>query len=266
MSASEHVERLPDEPGSVPAVLLFVHDLVRALTRRAERSDSGSRRRAAQRSRRRLPIDLTGYWVSVVTQDWRWRMVTPAKGDYESIPITLEAKKVGDAWDPAKDEAAGEQCKAYGAPAIMAVPTRLHITWQDDNTLKVETDAGMQTRLFHFGNWKPPERSASWQGESVAAWEGRRGRGAAAPTGGSLKVVTTNLRPGYLRKNGVPYSENAVLTEYWDLGIRTQRRSVDHDHQRGGRSQVPAHAVRHRAAVQEGSRWRKMGSHAVFGR
>ena len=75
------------------------------------------------------PIDLTGYWVSVVTQDWRWRMVTPARGDYASIPITIEAKKAGDAWDPGKDEAAGEQCKAYGAPALMSVPTRLHITW-----------------------------------------------------------------------------------------------------------------------------------------
>ena len=164
------------------------------------------------------PIDLTGYWVSVVTQDWRWRMVTPPKGDYESVPITLEAKKVGDGWDPAKDEAAGEQCKAYGAPAIMAVPTRLHITWQDDKSLKVETDAGMQTRLLHFGDWKPQGGPASWQGESVAAWErGRGGRGAEA-TGGSLKVVTTNARLGYLRKNGVPYSASAILTEYWDLG------------------------------------------------
>ena len=75
-------------------------------------------------------------------------MVTPAKGDYASIPITLEAKKAGDNWDPAKDEAAGEQCKSYGAPALMAVPTRLRIAWQDDNTLKVETDAGTQTRLL----------------------------------------------------------------------------------------------------------------------
>jgi hypothetical protein len=145
-------------------------------------------------------------------------MVTPAKGDYQSVPITLEAKRVGDRWDPAKDEAAGEQCKAYGAPGIMAVPTRLHITWQDDNTLKVETDAGMQTRLLHFGDWKPQDATASWQGASAAAWEGGRGGRGAGPRGGSLKVVTTNVRPGYLRRNGVPYSEHAVLTEYWDLG------------------------------------------------
>ena len=169
------------------------------------------------------PIDLTGYWVSVVTQDWRWRMVTPPKGDYGSIPITLEAKRVGDAWDPAKDEAAGEQCKAYGAPAIMGVPTRLHITWQDDTTLKVETDAGMQTRLLHFGGWKSQGRPASWQGDSIAEWErGRGGRGA-VPAGGSLKIVTTNVRPGYLRKNGVPYSGSAVLTEYWDAGSERNR-------------------------------------------
>jgi hypothetical protein len=171
-------------------------------------------RGASETARTAAPIDLTGYWVSVVTQDWRWRMVTPAKGDYESIPITLEAKRVGDAWDPSKDEAAGEQCRAYGAPAIMSVPTRLHITWQDDDTLKVETDAGIQTRLLHFGDWKPRNRPADWQGQSVARWErGRGGRSA----GGSLKVVTTNVRPGYLRKNGVPYSAGAVLTEYWDL-------------------------------------------------
>src|ERR1700719_500881 len=84
------------------------------------------------------PVDFTGYWVSVITEDWRWRMVTPIKGDFASIPLTAEGRKIGMAWDPAKDEAAGEQCKAYGAAAIMRVPGRLHITWEDDNTLKVE--------------------------------------------------------------------------------------------------------------------------------
>jgi hypothetical protein len=163
------------------------------------------------------PIDLTGYWVSVVTQDWRWRMVTPAKGDYASIPITLEAKKAGDNWDPAKDEAAGEQCKSYGAAALMAVPTRLRITWQDASTLKVETDAGTQTRLFYFGEKRPPRGAPTWQGESIARWERPPGARGAAAKGGSLKVVTSHLRPGYLRKNGVPYSADAVLTEYWDV-------------------------------------------------
>jgi len=167
------------------------------------------------------PIDLAGYWVAVVTEDWRWRMVTPAKGDYASIPITAEAKKTADLWDPAKDEAAGEQCKSYGAPALMRIPARLHITWQDDATLKVEVDAGTQTRLLHFGNWKSDQKAATWQGDSLASWESPRAPagGAAESTAkaGNLKVTTGHLRPGYLRKNGVPYSANAVLTEYWDL-------------------------------------------------
>jgi hypothetical protein len=165
------------------------------------------------------PIDLSGNWVSIVSEDWRWLMVTPAKGDYASIPITPAAQKIADNWDPAKDEQAGEQCRSYGAAAIMRVPGRLRIAWQDDNTLKVETDAGMQTRLFHFGSWKPGQEAPGWQGDSVASWETPRpARGATGPPKfGNLKVVTTRMRPGYLRKNGVPYSADGKLTEYWDL-------------------------------------------------
>jgi len=171
------------------------------------------------------PEDITGYWVSIVTEDWRFRMVTPPKGDYSSLPLNAEGRKLADAWDPAKDAASGEQCKAYGAPAVMREPGRLHITWQDDNTLRIDTDAGTQTRLFHFGASQPPAGEATWQGYSVAQWEiPEAGRGGAPgpgamrdpkESGGSLKVVTTHLRPGYLRKNGVPYGANTKLTEYY---------------------------------------------------
>src|SRR5438132_11136858 len=130
-------------------------------------------------------VDLTGYWVSLVTEDWRWRMKVPDKGDVASIPFTQDQAKraVLQTWDPAKDEAEGNQCKAYGAAAIMRVPTRVHITWDNENALKLETDAGMQTRLFRFGaagQATPGERT--WQGSSVVEWEpsavaGRGGRG-----------------------------------------------------------------------------------------
>jgi hypothetical protein len=162
------------------------------------------------------PIDITGYWVAVVNEDWRFRMVPPRKGDYGGIVITKEALQIVNAWDPAADEAAGEQCKSYGAAAVMRLPARLHITWQDDTTLKVDVDAGTQTRLFRFGAAPAAAGAPSWQGDSTALWERGGGRGA-PPVGGSLTVTTKNMRPGYLRKNGVPYSANAALTEYFDL-------------------------------------------------
>jgi hypothetical protein len=182
---------------------------------------------APKTARQAAPIDLTGNWVSVVSEDWRWRMVTPLKGDAASVPINQEARKIVDAWDPAKDEAAGLQCKAYGAPAVMRIPGRLRISWQDENTIKIETDAGLQNRVFHFGAREPATGAPTWQGYSAAKWEAGQapqvgpgltfGLGRREGTRSrSLEVVTTRLRAGYLRKNGVPYSDRASLTEYYD--------------------------------------------------
>ena len=171
---------------------------------------------APSSARASAPIDLTGYWVAVVNEDWRYRMVTPPKGDYRGVPITKAALQAVNEWDPAKDEAAGEQCKSYGAAAVMRLPARLHITWQDDNTLRVDVDAGTQTRLFRFEPGAASAGQPSWQGDSAAQWERSGGRGG-LPASGSLTVTTKNMRPGYLRKNGVPYSADASLTEYLDI-------------------------------------------------
>jgi hypothetical protein len=161
------------------------------------------------------PNDVTGWWVSIVTEDWRWRMMTPPKGDYASVPMTPAARQVADAWDREADVAGGNECRPYGAGGIMRVPTRLHITWDDDDTLRVETDAGSQTRLFHFGAFEP-SAEPTWQGNSVATWEMVGATRGQPPTGGSLKVVTTGVKTAYVRWNGVPYSEDAVITEHFD--------------------------------------------------
>ena len=170
------------------------------------------------------PFDPTGYWVAIISEDWRWRMVTPARGDFPSIPMSRQGQRVAEAWDPAKDEAAGEQCRAYGAPGLMRAPTRLHFTWQDDNTLQLESDYGKQVRLFRFGGTPAAQGAPTaqatkgWQGVSIAEWIiGGGGSGPGGVRRGSMKSVTTRLRPGYLRKNGVPYSASTVFTEYWDL-------------------------------------------------
>ena len=182
-------------------------------------------------ARSAAPADLTGQWVSVVTEDWRWRMVTPPKGDFASLPLNAEGRKVAAAWDLDADNKAGNQCRAFGAGGLMRIPGRIRISWQDDATLKLESDAGRQTRMFRFvqptagaiatmltvASPAPAERT--WQGESKAQWFrqpqsrglGFGGRGQLM--GGSLRVVTRNMRSGYLRKNGVPYSQDAVVTE-----------------------------------------------------
>jgi hypothetical protein len=192
-------------------------------------AEAGQAPAQAPRSpREAAPFDPTGYWTAVVSEDWRWRMVTPPKGDFASIPLNEEGTKVGNEWDPAKDAAAGAQCKAFGAGGIMRMPTRLNITWQDDLTLKVETDHGQQTRLLRFaaprpvpagpaqggGGGGPPVLPAlapapasgppSLQGNTVARWNVT-----------TLEAATNNVLAGYLRRNGAPYSEDAVVLEYW---------------------------------------------------
>jgi hypothetical protein len=193
------------------------------------------------------PIDLIGYWVSIVTEDWIYRMTTPKKGDMGSgvngeqgfapLPTNPEGRRVALAWDPAKDEAEGNQCKSYGAGNFLNVPGRLHITWADDNTLQVELDNGMQTRQFHFGGAMPANSQPSWQGYSTAEWignldsferlhlAGAEGRSAdlvkqvfgegGGSRNGNLKVLTSGLKAGYLRKNGFPYSDKAKLEEHF---------------------------------------------------
>jgi hypothetical protein len=202
----------------------------------------------ARSPRAAAQVDVTGNWVAQITEDWRWRMITPPKGDYASVPLTALGRQVADRWDLAADVAAGEACRAFGAGGIMRLPTRLRIAWTDDATLRIETDLGQQVRVLHFDRAAPVEGAPSWQGHSVAEWLGvpapvnpfgalvaptreaaaARAGGASEPppsggtraappaARGSLKVVTTSLRPGYLRKNGVPYSDRAVVTEYFD--------------------------------------------------
>lgn len=182
---------------------------------------------APRTPRESAQVDITGHWVALVTEDWLWRMVTPQRGDVTSVPLNPAGRQAANAWDLDQDVADGLQCKAFGAAGLMRQPLRLHITWENDTTLRIDTDAGEQTRMLHFAADAAPPAEPTWQGHSVAAWTrpvggfdmraifGDPKDTPQGPVKAALKVVTEHLRPGYLRKNGVPYSERTQLREYF---------------------------------------------------
>lgn len=174
-------------------------------------------------AREGAPIDLTGFWVAIVNEEWRWRMVTPPKGDYTSVqPLNAAGRAAADQWDPATDGS----CLAYGAAALLRMPTRLHIEWISDDVLELRTDAGEQTRRFLFdgANDSGSRATPSLQGWSEAEWiyklppAGRRAppQGEERFSSGHLTVRTSNLSGGWLRRNGVPYSPETTVTEHFD--------------------------------------------------
>jgi len=174
------------------------------------------------------PIDLTGYWQSAVTEDWRWRMLTAPAGDFASVPLNAQGQKIAKEFDSAKygPPASGNiDCRAYGAAGLMRMPTRVHITWANDNQLQLQSDWGEQTREIYFRRADMPQGPPSAQGSSFAVWQvpqiggrgfGRRRTGPAPkPPTGKMYVVTNNLAPGWLRRNGVPYGAKTHMEEWY---------------------------------------------------
>ena len=204
-------------------VLALIAGLAFPLSVGAQRGGAAAAGAPLPAARTIAPKDLTGTWVSVVAEHWHLRMLVPPKGDFSMLPLNAEARRIAGQWDPAKEPAGDDQCKSYGAAAIMRVPGRLRIQWTDENTLRMDIDSGGQTRLFHFGDAAAATQAPSWQGYSVANWEGipaaelrARKTGSGEDLRAGLRVITTRMRSGYLRKNGIPYSEDARLEEHVD--------------------------------------------------
>ena len=108
-------------------------------------------------------------------------MVTPKKGVYDSLPLNAEGRKLADTLGSGEGrEPRVRQCRAYGAANVMRLPGRLHITWEDANTLRIDTDAGTQTRLLRFGRAAQARanragRASRWQSGSSRRVGERRG-------------------------------------------------------------------------------------------
>ena len=238
------------------ATLAVAVIVCRARRRRGRAARPGAGRRA----RGSAPVDLTGYWVAVVSEDWRHRMATPRKGDYESLPLNAEGRRSRGRLGPRADNAAGLSARPTASAASCASPARLHITWQDDNDPARRVRRGhanaasaasiaaaqpdgeqdlagpLARRMAEAAGPRPARGPRADRQQHGTDRAGRRRPRAARRTctapaalneGGSLRVATTHFREGYLRKNGVPYSENAAITEYFHrLPTAAERRTV----------------------------------------
>lgn len=163
---------------------------------------------------------LEGQWVAIVNEDWLWRMRVAERGDFTSIPYNDRAREVGMAWD----ESMLGSCLQYGAAGLLRQPLRLRIEWESEDVIRLETDYGQQTRRFIFNEPAPANTPSSLQGYSMAMWDydpAPAGRGRPPvpfnERWGSLKVETSHLTAAWLRSNGAPVSDQATLTEYFDV-------------------------------------------------
>jgi hypothetical protein len=156
--------------------------------------------------------DLTGEWAPRFHEDQPERIPGPDIGDYLGLPINDSARLRGDSWDASLLTLPEHQCKPHPADYGPRGPANLRF-WRDIDT------ATQQTIAYHTHiSWQAPERTIwmdgrehppeyaphTWQGFSTGKWEGDM-----------LTVTTTHLKNGWIRRNGIPRSDKAVLTEHW---------------------------------------------------
>ena len=184
-------------------VLSWACDDCRA-ARRGRRAPPASPRQAA-------PIDLTGYWVSVVIEDWKYRMVTPNKGVFDAVPLNPEGQQ--DRQDLGSGAGRGGRRTVPGVRRRRdhAHP-RAPAHRRGRTTTRSRSIRMRERRRGCFVSARRPLAAGepSWQGHSVAQWN-------TAEPGSQSEGRHDNLRPGYVRKNGAPYSNKAIVTEYFDL-------------------------------------------------
>jgi hypothetical protein len=148
--------------------------------------------------------DLTGYWDNIIQEDFGYRLAGPAVGDYSGLPINDAAKAIADNWDPEDGYKPENQCKMHGAAYIMRSPIRFFLEYEDEVTIsiKIELEMGRERKIYLDG--RPAEGPPTEMGHSVGVWNGDM-----------LTVTTTNMTEKYIRRNGVPNSEQAVMTEHF---------------------------------------------------
>ena len=157
-------------------------------------------------------VDLSGTWSPRYQEDFSERVPGPELGDYTGLPLTDGARRYAESWDPARLTLPEEQCRVHISPYIYRGPTNIAI-WEerDPNTreliaIKHRISTFDQERTIYMDGrpHQPAYAAHTWMGFSTGQWQGNM-----------LVVTTTHIKKGWLRRNGVPESDLATLTEYF---------------------------------------------------
>jgi hypothetical protein len=163
-----------------------------------------------------LPVfgqaDLAGGWIAKPHEDLPERGQGPEIGDYTGMPINDAARMKADAWDSQRWEMIEHECTEHPAdygprgPANMRVWADMDPFTKGIRTWHMELMYMLPLRSFYMDGRPHPSKYAphTWQGFSTAEWEGDK-----------LKVTTTHLKEGWIRRNGLPRSEVATLVEFY---------------------------------------------------
>ncbi len=166
-------------------------------------------------------VDITGSFNAIFHEDQPERLAGPALGDYAGLPINDSARAFAEAWDSSRLTVPEHQCRAHSSPYIMRGPLNMRI-W-DERDPQTEQAVAMHLDLSNFqqrrvvwmdGRPHPsPNAEHTWMGFSTGAW-----------SGDTLVVTTTHIKQMWHRRNGLPQSDLARLTEYYTLhgGVLTQ--------------------------------------------
>jgi len=160
----------------------------------------------------RAQADLTGSWGPRYHEDQPERIPGPDLVDYVGLPINESARQWALSWDASRLTLDEHQCQVHVSPYIYRGPLQLRI-WEERDpktealiAIKNYISTYEQTRtIWMDGRAHPPEYAAhTWQGFSTGRWEGDM-----------LTVTTTHIKQGWIRRNGLPESDRATLTEHF---------------------------------------------------
>ena len=156
-------------------------------------------------------VDLSGTWATRNHEDWMERWPGPDVGDFTGLPINEDAVARALAYSPSQLALPERQCLYYGPTYTVIGPFGLRI-WSESEPvdgrviswhMSGAVDKTPRTIWMDGRPHPSPNAVKTFRGFSTGRWEGD-----------TLIVTTTHMKAGPLRRNGVPHSDQTVMTEF----------------------------------------------------